>query len=511
MNFFPVINIFMFLKNLILIIFLKSIILCQNYSYADPSYIIFSEFDEYNKFSSNKNLIRPIFYNKFNNLSIHTRNAFFINDNAPNGENLDVKYIGKGPGHFNSINISYYSDYLAFSVEPYSTYSSNKNYNLIERSAPFNVLNDEPKKYGKKYSENGIKDFQLYLHFKNIGIGFSNANMWWGPGIHSSLSMTNNTAGFNYYSIGTLNEIIYKNVGLNFRIIAGDLSPSSSINKQYYSSLTSSLSFKGKNTLTLGFSRNYISGGNGNNVLYDWTINDAAMLVLEGLFVDSKKDLSYTTGGHDSWDQTLIGFVELYFPLSKSKLFFEIGANDHRQNFFDFRSHPDHTLASIVGFRGKGLLGYDEVLYGFEYINLILGRYWRWRATPNWYNKPDYNYSSFNGRRWAAHSGSDSDDLFLYIGYQNSKFSIVPAVNFERHGVLHSLPPEVKFEFRLNINFMLANDFSFRIYFENEYQENIGFKTPSRNVFEDKEPLGVRKTNLFYFSLEKIMNFNLKK
>ena len=140
-----------------------------------------------------------------------------------------------------------------------------------------------------------------------------------------------------------------------------------------------------------------------------------------------------------------------------------------------------------------------------------MGRYWRWRATPNWYNKPDYNYSSFNGRRWAAHSGSDSDDLFLYIGYQNSKYSIIPAFNFERHGVLHSLPPEVKFEFRLNINFMLANDFNFRIYFENEYQENIGFKTPSRNVFEDKEPLGVRKTNLFYFSLEKIMNFNLKK
>ena len=145
--------------------------------------------------------------------------------------------------------------------------------------------------------------------------------MWWGSGIHSSLSMTNNTEGFSYYSIGTLNEIIYKNVGLNFRIIAGDLSPSNSINKQYYSSLTSSLSFKGKNTLTIGFSRNYISGGNGNNVLYDWTINDAAMLVLEGLFVDSKKDLSYTTGGHDSWDQTLIGFVELYFPLSKSKFF----------------------------------------------------------------------------------------------------------------------------------------------------------------------------------------------
>ena len=57
---------------------------------------------------------------------------------------------------------------------------------------------------------------------------------------------------------------------------------------------------------------------------------------------------------------------------------------------------------------------------------------------------------------------------------------------------------------------MLANDFNFRIYFENEYQENIGFKTPSRNVFEDKEN-NVRKTNLFYFSLEKIMNFNLKK
>ena len=73
-EFFSTNNIFMFIKNLILIILLKSIILCQNYSYADPSYIIFSEFDVNNKFNSNKNLIRPIFYNKFNNLSIHTRN-----------------------------------------------------------------------------------------------------------------------------------------------------------------------------------------------------------------------------------------------------------------------------------------------------------------------------------------------------------------------------------------------------------------------------------------------------
>ena len=31
------------------------------------------------------------------------------------------------------------------------------------------------------------------------------------------------------------------------------------------------------------------------------------------------------------------------------------------------------------------------------------------------------------------------------------------AFNFERHGVLHSLPPEVKFEFRLNIYIYYAS------------------------------------------------------
>ena len=43
-----------------------------------------------------------------------------------------------------------------------------------------------------------------------------------------------------------------------------------------------------------------------------------------------------------------------------------------------------------------------------------------------------------------AHSGSDSDDLYIFLGYQSDKYSLIPAINYERHGVNKSLPPEVK-------------------------------------------------------------------
>ena len=40
-------------------------------------------------------------------------------------------------------------------------------------------------------------------------------NMWWGPGLHNSLHMSNNTSGFNYLFVGTTEKRI--SIGYNFK------------------------------------------------------------------------------------------------------------------------------------------------------------------------------------------------------------------------------------------------------------------------------------------------------
>jgi len=494
----------------IIILILSSCwVTAQNYNFADPFYLLRNEFSNNNDSTYLNNNIRPYFLSNNKRFSLRYRSEFYLNDGHSNQENMDVRYIGKGSGFYNSLNFSFYNNYLAASIEPYVLSSSNIFYDFPDRPVPYTVLNDFGKNVGESYLDKNFKELQLYIHFRGVGIGYSNANMWVGPGIHSSLTMTNNTRGFNNYSIGTLREIVYKKIGFQAKLISGDLSPNiSGYKKIYYSSLVTSISLKYNPIITIGFNRNYLSGGV--DIGRKWSKIDAAKLVLENLFVDKKGSLDYTQGdGHDSWDQTLVGFFEIFYPDKKFKIYAELGANDHRQNLFDLRSHPDHAIASILGFRGKGIFGNDDIVFGLEYTNIILGRHWRFRITPNWYERSYYNDFSYDGRRWAAHSGSDSDDLYIFLGYQTNKYSLIPAINYERHGVNKSLPPEVKIEFRLNFSYQFKRNYKFNVFYENEYLENIGFTTPARNVFENKPPMGVRKSIVIWFGLEKTLNINI--
>ena len=75
--------------------------------------------------------------------------------------------------------------------------------------------------------------------------------------------------------------------------------------------------------------------------------------------------------------------------------------------------------------------------------------------TPNWYQNAKYDFSSFEGRRWAAHSGTDSDDLLVYSGIIGKKKNIIIGLNYERHGVTYKFPPEVKFRLKINMGLRL--------------------------------------------------------
>ena len=58
--------------------------------------------------------IRPFYRNIEKSLSITIINEIYINNNASNQENMDLRYIGNGIGNFNSVSISGYSKFFAF-------------------------------------------------------------------------------------------------------------------------------------------------------------------------------------------------------------------------------------------------------------------------------------------------------------------------------------------------------------------------------------------------------------
>ena len=121
--------------------------------------------------------------------------------------------------------------------------------------------------------------------------------------------------------------------------------------------------------------------------------------------------------------------------------------------------------------------------------------------SSNWYDNIKYNFSSFNGRRWTAHSGSDSDDLIFFIGFSSDISSFIYGINYERHGVNYHFPPEVKIESRLSINYNF-NNIAISIYYENEYFEHHGFVDNSQNVWNKTfEEGSLQRTKTILFSL----------
>ena len=88
----------------------------------------------------NSNLFKPFFYdlNNEKKFSINYKTEFYLNDNVPNQENMDVRYFAKGYSFFSSFQFSLNSKYAYLIFEPY--FRNNKSINIepIYRYDTFN-------------------------------------------------------------------------------------------------------------------------------------------------------------------------------------------------------------------------------------------------------------------------------------------------------------------------------------------------------------------------------------
>ena len=425
---------------------------------ADPEELINYE---YNNYINNKNfsqtIIRPQIQNYFDDYLIKIKNEIFFNQGAPNLENLNNRFVGGGISLFTGLNFSYSNENISFSIEPFYFDTQNNNVDQLNRPAIFTTLNDVNNNE-KSYMQFGLRETQLYLKHNEYALGISNANMWWGPGIHSSLTMSNNTTGFPHLIFGTMGEKIYRDVGYNFKYILSQLDKT--INKPYFSAFVFRMTFYSDPIITVGFNRNILlKNSDGKNRFFD----------LATIIFSNTSNIDHTY-------QIVSTYLIFDFPAHGLKVFFEIGTTDKWENFNDFLNYPDHGIASIFGFRNYGTFNNKNLVMGFEYARLAQSSFWEKRSTPNWYGNPIFGYSTYDGRRWAAHSGSDSDDLYIYFGYQSDKYSFIPSLNYERHGILFNRPPEVKMEIRLSFHYKW-NDYLLKIHFEKEWLEHAGFET----------------------------------
>ena len=504
-------------KIIIYILLFYCITNSQTHLVADSHYLLLSEKASFNKSIPNQvGLFRPIFYNTDSlAFALSINSETYYNNNAPNQENMDVRYFSKGVGNYKSIRFSANSPYFSLLFEPYII--NNQFFpvqNINGRNEVFQVLNDRELRYSTISNKNPY-NFAVIFNYRGFGFGWHKGNRWWGPGLHSSLQMTNNTQPFLGQVFGTMREVRIGPFGVYAVHTFAKINEKTGNEAKYFTSLNGQITWYSSANITLGFSRNYLTGGSNNFSDYFWSEKDAKLIVFEGIFTSNLIGSEYTVGGHDIWDQTISLYAIATLPKKSIKIYAEFGANDNRMYFADFLSQPDHSMATIFGVRDYGVGNRKNIIWGFEWTNLMISYSSRHRPTGpgTWYNKIVYDYSTYMGRRWAAHSGTDSDDWLLFAGYLSDKFMFVPAINYERHGIVSYRPAEVKMELKLDTRYKF-NDIWFGLYYEKQFEAFLGFpnyfyEDASGKPIDSSEGklANQRSTNTLIFTINKTINF----
>jgi hypothetical protein len=229
----------------------------------------------------------------------------------------------------------------------------------------------------------------LRIDFGPISLGGGNNNVWLGPGVYSSLIMSNNAPGFGHAEI-TTNKPIKTSIG-NFELmlIGGNLTQNPnqgfeniylksriSSDKRYLNILNIIYTPPFFKNIFFGFNRVFQTflPANNNNIRKDY------FLVLNGLFRNQYRD------DDKPIDQLLSVYTRYLFPKNHAEIYFEYGLNDGSSNMRELLTDLSHSSASILGFKKLQYLTSTNYLsLNIEATRKSQTPSYLLRAAGNWY------------------------------------------------------------------------------------------------------------------------------
>lgn len=208
---------------------------------------------------------------------------------------------------------------------------------------------------------------QSYIQFnlgKKVGIGYSNENLWWGPGQFNSLLMSNNAPGFGHLYFSSRAPVKTPIGSFEWQLIAGGLDQDSLMSSEVYhqqlapytrkwrylNSILISYQPRFLPGMFLGFSRNVQFYGNFADTLRSGFLKNYLPIVAAFLEkkINTQQDL---VDGKDYRDQQAAVFMRYVMPKSNFEFYFEYGFNDFKDNLRDLIVDAQHSAAYIVGFK----------------------------------------------------------------------------------------------------------------------------------------------------------------
>ena len=384
------------------------------------------------------------------------------NSNHPYNRNNGTMIPNKGYQHIISPGFFLKLGPLSIKFKPEHHYSENKvfpgfwegHYPEIwsERYELWNHI-DMPEMHGnKRHNETYLGQSSLRLNWKNISIGISNENIWWGPSIRNGIMMSNHARGFKHITLNTVKPIKTFFGNIEWQIITGRLENSGytppRTDYQYagrklyipkVNQLSNTNDWRYLQGFILSYSPKIIDGLSFG--IIRWAQSYSALVEGKYWWMEGKptyfpafRNLFRKNDKYENFeaqiDQAAGIFMKWIWQDSKTEIYAEFHHNDAKQNIRDLILDSDHSRATTVGIQKIFSIKNSSYLFNWEWTQMEQSASRLIREAGSWYEHP-YVFHGFTNRGEVLGSSIGPGSNSHYISMSKVNFNERIGIGFE--------------------------------------------------------------------------------
>lgn len=329
---------------------------------------------------------------------------YFIeyNTHHPYNRNNGTMVPNRGYQHIISPGIYFELGPLSIQLKPEQHFSENLDFDgfweghyPVIWSKRYKLWNqiDMPERHGEnQHNKITLGQSSIKLNWKNLSIGVSNENLWWGPSIRNSIMMSNHASGFKHITFKTNKPIKSKIGNFEWQFITGRLESSGfkpSGNERTYAGskiyipkinqLSETDDWRFLQGFIVSFSPNIIDGLSLG--LIKWTQMYSALIrgkyswiegninyfpVFSYIFRSNNKSVDYEIQTNEAMGL----FLKWNWADSNAEFYVEFHHNDSKINLRDLILDSDHSRAVTFGLQKIFKVNRSDLLFSWEWTQM---------------------------------------------------------------------------------------------------------------------------------------------
>jgi len=321
------------------------------------------------------------------------------------------------------------SKYLTITFRPHIIFTQNRAFKLprfVPRDNEGNVLYghkelgfrlDAPFRFGPdRFTKFSLAQSSIRLHYKSMEAGIGTTPLWWGPGIHNALVLSNNAAGLQHVFLGTRRPLqLPLDIGqIEFKLIGAWPKDS-----KYYKYIRNTDQRRFMSGINFVFTPSFVP-----HLHLGITRIIHSYIGEDGLsFADYIKPITNIKDrnpGSVPENQLMSVYFRWVFPGGNAEVYGEYFREDNWADFRDLMMEPGHDRAYTLGIQKIIPLQWiDFAKVNFEFSTLVPNEIDKVRHQTNYYTHSKIRQGHTNeGQILGAAIGTGSASQFLGVeGY----------------------------------------------------------------------------------------------